>query len=180
MRPALPRFHCREQWHPKMPVRALPVQFAPNQGNSSLRLSGKQRDYGRLSFFGSGWFDLLIVDALTSTSGCWAAVSIDGGPWAIQRFLQWIFLLSNILSFDYHRCSDIYVLWYHKWPACSQEHSKTFFHLDLWPMMALSPPPTNSASQLNPVPLPAALPLFAFGLLDSMVVRRPFLGSGIF
>jgi len=147
------------------------IQFAPNQGNSSLRLSGNSEIMGDV-IFGSG-DDMLIVDALTSTSGMLSSGIFDGGLGNNSVFFN-EFSLSNILSFD---ITDALI--YMSFGITNDQlFSGTFKNFSTWTFGNDGTFSTAQlASQLNPVPLPAALPLFAFGLAGLMVGRRRLLGS---
>lgn len=73
------------------------IEFAPNQGNSSLLLTGNSEIFGDV-MLGSG-DDQLIIDGLTSTSGKFSTVIFDGGAGTNGISFN-DFSLSDILSFE--------------------------------------------------------------------------------
>ncbi|WP_292414118.1 MULTISPECIES: hypothetical protein [unclassified Methylophaga] len=144
------------------------IEFAPNQGNSSLLLTGNSEIIGNV-IFGSG-DDSLIVDGLTS--GMLSTGFFDGGLGNNSVFFN-DFSLSNILSFD---MTDALI--YMSFGVSGDElFSGKFINFSSWTFGNDGTFTTAElASQLNPVPLPAALPLFAFGLFGLWAGRARLLG----
>lgn len=149
------------------------IQLAPNQGNSSLLLTGNSEIIGDV-IFGAG-DDNLIIEGLTSTSGMLSTGIFDGGLGDNSVFFN-DFSLSNILSFD---ITDALI--YMSFGIASNElFSGKFTNFSSWTFGADGTFSTEAlASQFtNPsaVPLPAALPLFAFGLFGLWAGRTRLLG----
>ncbi|THK42703.1 hypothetical protein E8Q33_03545 [Methylophaga sp. SB9B] len=144
------------------------IQFAPNQGNSSLLLTGNSEIIGDV-IFGAG-DDNLIIEGLTS--GMLSTGFFDGGQGNNSVFFN-DFSLSNILSFD---ITDTLI--YMSFGIASNElFSGQFKNFSSWTFGNDGTFSTAQlASQLNPVPLPAALPLFAFGLFGLWAGRARLLG----
>ncbi|MDO8826141.1 hypothetical protein [Methylophaga sp.] len=149
------------------------IELAPNQGNSSLLLTGNSEIIGNV-IFGSG-DDMLIIDGLTSTSGLLSTGIFDGGLGENSVFFN-DFSLSNILSFD---ITDALI--YMSFGIANNElFSGKFTNFSSWTFGNDGTFSTQAlASQfMNPsaVPLPAALPLFAFGLFGLWAGRARLLG----
>ena len=149
------------------------IELAPNQGNSSLLLTGNSEIIGNV-IFGSG-DDKLIIDGLTSTSGMLSTGIFDGGLGNNSVFFN-DFSLSDILSFD---IADALI--YMSFGIANNElFSGNFKNFSIWTFSDGRAFSTEAlASQfMNPsaVPLPAALPLFAFGLLGLWAGRARLLG----
>lgn len=149
------------------------IELAPNQGNSSLLLTGNSEIIGNV-IFGSG-DDKLIIDGLTSTSGMLSTGIFDGGLGNNSVFFN-DFSLSDILSFD---IADALI--YMSFGIANNElFSGNFKNFSTWTFSDGRAFSTEAlASQfMNPsaVPLPAALPLFAFGLFGLWAGRARLLG----
>jgi hypothetical protein len=148
------------------------IQFAPNQGDSSLKLSGNSEIIGDV-IFGAG-DDMLIVDGLTSTSGMLSTGIFDGGLGENSVFFN-DFSLSNILSFD---ITDALI--YMSFGIANNElFSGKFTNFSTWTFANDGSFSTEALAGkfMNPsaVPLPAALPLFAFGLFGLWAGRARLL-----
>ncbi len=149
------------------------IELAPNQGNSSLLLTGNSEIIGNV-IFGSG-DDTLIIDGLNLTSGLLSTGFFDGGL-GYNSVIFNDFSLSNILSID---MTDALI--YMSFGIANNElFSGSFTNFSSW---TFGIDGTFSTSALlsqfsNPsaVPLPAALPLFAFGLLGLWAGRARLLG----
>lgn len=111
------------------------IQFAPNQDDSSLLLSGNSEIIGDV-IFGAG-DDKLIIDGLTSTSGMLSTGIFDGGLGENSVFFN-DFSLADILSFDMTDAL-IYMSSVSVVMSCSQESLLTSHHGHLV-LMVLSPP----------------------------------------
>lgn len=147
------------------------IEMSPTQGNSSLLLTGNSEIFGDV-IFGAG-DDMLIIDGLTS--GMLSTGIFDGGLGENSVFFN-DFSLSNILSFD---IADALI--YMSFGIGGNElFSGKFTNFSLWTFGTDGTFSTEAlASQfLNPsaVPLPAALPLFAFGLFGLWAGRARLLG----
>lgn len=148
------------------------IQFAPNQGDSSLKLSGNSEIIGDV-IFGAG-DDMLIVDGLTSTSGMLSTGIFDGGLGENSVFFNDL-SLSNILSFD---ITDALI--YMSFGIANNElFSGKFTNFSTWTFAndGSFSTETLAGKFMNPsaVPLPAALPLFAFGLFGLWAGRARLL-----
>lgn len=147
------------------------IQFAPNQGDSSLLLSGNSEIIGDV-IFGAG-DDMLVVDGLTSNM--LSTGIFDGGRGENSVFFN-DFSLADILSFD---MTDALI--YMSFGIAGDElFSGKFTNFSSWTFGTDGSFSTEAlASQfMNPsaVPLPAALPLFAFGLFGLWAGRARLLG----
>lgn len=147
------------------------IEMSPTQGNSSLLLTGNSEIFGDV-IFGAG-DDMLMVDGLTS--GMLSTGLFDGGLGENSVFFN-DFSLSNILSFD---ITDALI--YMSFGIGSNElFSGKFTNFSSWTFGSDGTFSTEAlASQfMNPsaVPLPAALPLFAFGLFGLWAGRARLLG----
>ena len=135
-------------------------------------LSGNSEIIGDV-IFGAG-DDMLIVDGLTSTSGMLSTGIFDGGLGENSVFFN-DFSLSNILSFD---ITDTLI--YMSFGIASDElFSGKFTNFSSWTFGADGSFSTEALARqfMNPsaVPLPAALPLFAFGLFGLWAGRARLL-----
>lgn len=147
------------------------IVLSPTQGNSSLLLTGNSEVFGNV-IFGSG-DDILTIAGLTS--GILSTGIFDGGLGANSVFFN-DFSLSNILSFD---MTDALI--YMSFGIGGEElFSGKFTNFSSWTFGNDGMFSTQAlASQfMNPsaVPLPAALPLFAFGLFGLWAGRARLLG----
>lgn len=136
-----------------------------------MLLTGNSEIFGDV-IFGAG-DDMLMVDGLTS--GMLSTGLFDGGLGENSVFFN-DFSLSNILSFD---ITDALI--YMSFGIGSNElFSGKFTNFSSWTFGSDGTFSTEAlASQfMNPsaVPLPAALPLFAFGLFGLWVGRARLLG----
>lgn len=149
------------------------IQFAPNQGDSSLLLSGNSEIIGDV-IFGAG-DDKLIIDGLTSTTGMLSTGIFDGGLGENSVFFN-DFSLADILSFD---MTDALI--YMSFGIAGDElFSGKFTNFSSWTFGTDGSFSTEALASefMNPsaVPLPAALPLFAFGLFGLWAGRARLLG----
>ena len=147
------------------------IELSPTQGNSSLLLTGNSEIFGDV-IFGAG-DDKLVVDGLTSDM--LSTGIFDGGLGENSVFFN-DFSLSDILSFD---MTDALI--YMSFGIGGDElFSGKFTNFSLWTFGTDGTFSTEAlASQfMNPsaVPLPAALPLFAFGLFGLWAGRARLLG----
>lgn len=150
------------------------IQFAPNQGNSSLTLTGNSEIAGDVIFGGGD--DKVVVDGLTSTSGLLSTGIFDGGEGINSIFFN-DFELSDILSFE---ISDALV--YLSLGVDSGELlSGKFKNFSSWGFggdgMFSTEYLASQFSNPSAVPLPAALPLFAFGLVGMWAGRSRLRGA---
>lgn len=148
------------------------IELAPNQGDSSLQLSGNSEIIGDVIFGGGD--DKLIIDGLTSTSGMFSTGIFDGGAGNNSVFFN-DFSLSNILSFD---ITDALI--YMSFGIANNElFSGKFTNFSTWTFASDGSFSTEALASkfMNPsaVPLPAALPLFAFGLFGLWAGRARLL-----
>ncbi len=149
------------------------IELSPTQGNSSLLLTGNSEIIGDV-IFGSG-NDTLIIDGLTSTSGKFSTGIFDGAAGDNSIFFN-DFSLSDILSFE---IADALV--YLSLGVASNElFSGKFTNFSSWTFGSDGTFSTEELASrfMNPsaVPLPAALPLFAFGLFGLWAGRARLLG----
>lgn len=149
------------------------IEFSPDQGNSSLLLTGNSEIMGDV-VFGSG-DDMLIIEGLTSLSGNLSTGIFDGGLGTNSVLLN-DFSLSDIFSFE---ITDALIYLSLGVPG-NDLLSGQFTNFSAWTFGNDGTFTTEAlASQfMNPsaVPLPAALPLFAFGLFGLWAGRARFLG----
>ena len=150
----------------------IAIELAPNQGNSSLLLTGNSEIIGDIIFGGGD--DQLIVDGLTPTSGMFSTGIFDGGAGNNSVFFN-DFSLSNILSFD---ITDALI--YMSFGIANNElFSGKFTNFSTWTFANDGAFSTEALASkfMNPsaVPLPAALPLFAFGLFGLWAGRARLL-----
>lgn len=149
------------------------IGFAPNQGNSNLTLTGNSEIKGDV-VFGSG-DDMVIVEGLTTTGQLSSGI-FDGGEGINSIFFN-DFELSDILSFE---ISDALV--YLSLGVDSGELlSGKFKNFSSWGFgsdgMFSTEYLASQFSNPSAVPLPAALPLFAFGLIGMWAGRSRLTGS---
>ncbi|WP_330110192.1 hypothetical protein [Methylophaga thalassica] len=142
------------------------IHFAPNQGNSSLTLTGNSEIIGDV-MFGSG-DDMVIIDGLTATGEL--SSGIFDGSLGNNSIIFKDFELSDILSFE---ISDALV--YLSLGVDSGELlSGKFKNFSSWGFgdgMFSTEYLASQFSNPSAVPLPAALPLFAFGLIGMWAGR---------
>lgn len=145
------------------------IKLAPNQGDSSLTLSGNSKINGNV-IFGSG-DDSVIIDGLTPTSGMLSSGIFDGGL-GTNSIIFDDFSISDILSFE---ISDA-LIYLSLGVGSNELLSGKFTNFSSWTFGKDGTFSTQElASQFsNPsaVPLPAALPLFAFGLIGMWAGRK--------
>ncbi|WP_438957895.1 hypothetical protein [Porticoccus sp.] len=143
------------------------IQLAPEQGDSSLLVSGDSKIFGDV-IFGAG-DDLLTVEGLTS--GLLINGIFDGGAGNNSVFLN-DYLLSDILSFKI--TDDLISL---SLAILNNEVlSGQFINFATWTFSSDGPFSTEELASrfATPVPTPAILPLFLLGLAGIWASRaRP-------
>ncbi|WP_036860731.1 hypothetical protein [Porticoccus hydrocarbonoclasticus] len=144
------------------------IQLAPEQGDSSLLVSGDSNIFGDV-IFGAG-DDLLTVEGLTS--GLLINGIFDGGAGNNSVFLN-DYLLSDLLSFEI--TDDLINL--SLAILNNQVLSGQFINFATWTFSSDGPFSTEDLASrfATPVPTPAILPLFLLGLAGIWASRARLL-----
>ncbi len=148
------------------------IAFAPNQGDSKLILTGNSNVMGDV-LFGSG-DDMVVFDGLTKSSGLLSTGIFDGSD-GNNSILFKDFSLADIFSFEIANA----LVYLSLGENSGELLSGTFANFSSWTFGTegtfSSKYLASQFSNPSPVPLPAALPLFAFGLMSLLAGRTRLL-----